>query len=83
MAYEHWFTEKWLVNFTYSEVLVGHTAHQPGDSCAGAKYLGAILSYIPVRNVSVGLDDLSGQRKNLNGQRGDANRLALMAQYHF
>jgi hypothetical protein len=83
VAYEHWFTEKWLVNFTYSEVLVGHTAHQPGESYAGAKYLGATLWYIPVRNVSVGLEYLYGQRKNLNGQRGDANRLALMAQYNF
>lgn len=83
MAYEHWFTEQWLINFTYSQVIAGNTPNQPGDSYAGAKYAGATLWYIPVRNVSIGLEYLYGQRKNLNGQRGDANRLALMAQYNF
>jgi hypothetical protein len=43
----------------------------------------ASLWYIPFRNMSLGLEYLYGQRKNLNGQWGDANRINMLAQYNF
>jgi len=58
------------------------TPPRPGTTYTGAKYLGVNLWYIPVRNVSIGLEYLYGQRKNLNGQRGEANRLQLLFQYN-
>src|SRR5262249_49560805 len=83
VSYEHWFTEKWMSSVTYSQVIVGNTNGQPGTTYTGAKYLGVNLWYMPIRNLSIGTEYLFGQRKNLNDQRGDANRLELMAQYNF
>ncbi len=83
LSYEHWLTEKWLTSVTYSTVIVGNTPGQAGDTYSGGKYLAANIWYIPVRNVSIGCEYLYGQRKNLNGQSGQANRLQLMFQYNF
>jgi hypothetical protein len=82
-SYEHWFTEKWMAQGTYSGTLVGNTDGQPGTTYTGAKYVAASLWYIPFRNMSLGLEYLFGQRKNLNGQWGDANRINMLAQYNF
>jgi hypothetical protein len=82
-SYEHWFSEKWLTNVTYSEVSIGHTDAQPGDTYAGAKYLANSLWWIPVRNMSIGIEYLYGERRNLDGQRGDAHRIQTVFQYNF
>ena len=83
VSYEHWFTEKWLSSVTYSAVQAASNGDQPGTTYSAARYLAVNLWYIPVRNVSIGAEYLYGQRKNLNGQRGDANRFQLMFQYNF
>lgn len=83
VSYEQWFTERWLSNLTYSETLVDSVAGQPGGAYAGAKYLGVSLWYIPVRNLSVGVEYLHGQRENLDEQSGQANRVNALVQYNF
>jgi hypothetical protein len=83
VAYEHWYTEKWLSNFTFSGTIVGSNGDQPGNTYTGAKYLGASLWYIPFRNMSLGVEYLWGERDNLNEQRGNANRVNALAQYNF
>ncbi len=83
ISYEHWFTEKWLSQVTYSGVQVASNQGQPGTTFAGSKYLAATVWYVPVRNVSIGAEYIFGQRKNLNEQRGDASRMQLMFQYNF
>ncbi|HZY84316.1 MAG TPA: hypothetical protein VFE78_05770, partial [Gemmataceae bacterium] len=82
-SYEHWFTEKWLSNLTYSADFVGHNGAQPADTYRGAKYLAASLWYIPIRNMSLGVEYLWGERENLDGERGKANRLNGLVQYNF
>jgi hypothetical protein len=82
-SYEHWFTERWLSNVTYSETLVGNNGDQPGTTYTGAKYLAASLWYVPIRNMSLGLEYLWGERKNLDGDLGRANRINALAQYNF
>jgi hypothetical protein len=83
VSYEHWFTEKWLSNVTYSEDRVVNTPDQPGNTYVGAKYLAASLWYIPIRNMSIGAEYLWGERENLDGQRGRANRINGLLQYNF
>jgi hypothetical protein len=82
-SYEHWYTERWLTNVTYSEDLVGSTPNQPATTYAGAKYLTAGLWYIPFRNMSIGLENVWGERKNIDGERGRANRINGLVQYNF
>jgi hypothetical protein len=83
IAYEQWYTEKWLSNFTYSGTNVGGLGGQPGTTYTGGKYLGASLWYIPVRNLSLGVEYLWGERENLNELRGQANRVNALVQYNF
>jgi hypothetical protein len=83
VSYEHWYTERWLSNLTYSETHVGSTGGQPGSTYVGAKYLGASLWYNPIVNMSLGVEYLYGQRENLNGQRGQDNRINALVQYNF
>jgi hypothetical protein len=82
-SYEHWFDEKWLVNFTYSGVLTGSAPNQPGNTYVGAKYLAVALWFIPVGNLSTGIEYLWGERKDLDGQRGRDNRIDALLQYDF
>jgi hypothetical protein len=83
VSYEHWYTERWLSNFTYSQTYAGSNGDQLGTAYTGAKYLGASLWFVPVRNLSLGAEYLWGERKNLDGERGKANRLNASVQYNF
>jgi hypothetical protein len=83
VSYEQWYTEKWLSNFTYSGTNVANAPGQPGSTYAGAKYLAASLWFIPIRNLSLGAEYLWGERENLDGQRGRANRINGLVQYNF
>jgi len=82
-SYEHWFDEKWLANVTYSGVLTGNAPNQPGNTYVGAKYLAVSLWFIPVGNLSMGIEYLWGEHKVLDGQRGKDNRINAMFQYDF
>jgi hypothetical protein len=82
-SYEHWFTERWLSNVTYSQDYVGSNGIQPPNTYSGAKYLAASLWFIPIRNMSIGAEYVWGDRKNLDGERGEANRINGLFQYNF
>jgi hypothetical protein len=83
VSYEHWYTERWLTNLTYSEDFVGNEPGQPGSTYIGAKYLAASLWFIPIRNMSLGIEYVWGLRENLDQQDGTANRLNGLIQYNF
>jgi hypothetical protein len=82
-SYEHWFCESWLANVTYSGVLAASAPDQPGNTYVGAKYLAVSLWWIPFRNMSIGAEYLWGEREDLNGERGRANRANALVQYNF
>jgi hypothetical protein len=83
VSYEQWYTERWLSNFTYSQTFAGSNGDQPGSSYVGAKYLGVSLWFIPITNMSLGVEYLWGERENLDGERGFANRVNALVQYNF
>jgi hypothetical protein len=83
VAYEQWYTERWLSNFTYAGTLVASNGEQPGRTYVGAKYLAASLWFIPFRNMSLGVEYLWGEREDLNELRGRANRVNALVQYNF
>lgn len=82
-SYEHWFTEKWMTNVTYSEVDVNNNDFQPANTYAGAKYLTTALWFIPARNTSIGVEYVWGEREDLDGMKGKANRVNALFQYNF
>jgi hypothetical protein len=83
VSYEHWFTEQWMVQGTWSETQVASNGTQPGGTYAGAKYVAASLWYIPIPRLSLGVEFLCGERENLDGQRGRAERVNGLVQYNF
>jgi hypothetical protein len=82
-SYEHWFTERWLANVTYSSDIVGFNGAQPGNTYLGAKYLAASLWFIPITRMSLGIEYVWGERKNLDEERARASRLNALFQYNF
>jgi hypothetical protein len=45
--------------------------------------LAVSLWYIPVRNLSTGIEYLYGERRDLDGERAKANRINALVQYNF
>ena len=82
-TYEHWFTEKWLSNLTFSADTARSTPGQPGNTYRGAKYLAASVWWIPIVNMSIGAEYVWGERENLDGQTAQANRINGLFQYNF
>jgi hypothetical protein len=82
-SYEHWFTERWLANVTYSPTQTTSNAGQPGTTYDSAQYLAASLWWIPITRMSIGIEYVWGERENLDGQRGQARRVNALFQYNF
>jgi len=82
-SYEHWFNERWLSNFTYSEVHVDNNVDQPATTYEHGKYLASSLWWIPVPRVSFGIEYMWGHRENLDGEHAQAQRLHGLFQYNF
>jgi hypothetical protein len=82
-SYEHWFTDRWLTNITYSSVYVKNDDGQPGTTYTSAQYLAASLWFIPIRNMSIGAEYVWGERENLDGRGGRANRVNALFQFNF
>ncbi len=83
VSYEHWYSENWLSNFTYGNVIVDNNAGQLGTTYDETKYSAASLWWIPLPRMSFGIEFLWGQRQNLNGEDADAKRLGGLFQYNF
>jgi hypothetical protein len=82
-SYEHWYSEKWLSNFTYSEAFVDNNAGQPPTTYGKGRYFAASLWWIPITRMSFGIEYMRGQRENLDGQNAETDRLHGLFQYNF
>lgn len=82
-SYEHWYTESWLSNFTYSQARADSDADQPGTTYERGQYVAASLWWIPLRRMSLGFEYLWGRRENIDGQAAETNRLNGLFQYNF
>jgi DcaP outer membrane protein len=83
LSYEHWYTDHWLTNVTYSADYVSHTDAQSGATYAGARYLAVSLWWVPIANMSIGVEYLWGLRKNVDGETANADRIQSVFQYNF
>lgn len=82
-SYEHWFNEHWLTNFTYANVDVDNNPGLPGSTYDSAEYIAVSLWWVPLPRLSFGFEVLSGERENLDGDVGEADRINALAQYNF
>lgn len=82
-SYEHWYSGEWLSNFTYSEVKADSNADQPLSTYDTGRYLAASLWWIPVPRMSIGIEYITGERENIDGDDGRADRVHGLFQYNF
>lgn len=82
-SYEHWYNQRFLSNFTYGNIAVDNSIDQPGQTYNGSQYAAASLWWIPVPRMSFAVEYLWGERENLDGQVGRAQRLHSAFQYNF
>jgi hypothetical protein len=82
-SYEHWFNDHWLANFTYANLEVENNPNQPGGTYDSARYQAASLWWIPVPRLAFAVEYIWGDRENLDGQVGRAERVHGLAQYNF
>ncbi len=83
VCYEHWWTEKWLSNFCYSETFTALPPALPGDTYRGGKYAAVNVIWLPVQRLGIGLEYLYGERENKDGEAGFAHRFQFGVQYSF
>jgi hypothetical protein len=82
-SYEHWFNDKWLANFTYASIEVDSNINQPATTYDSATYQAASLWWIPVPRMAFAVEYIWGDRENINGDVGRADRVHGLAQYNF
>jgi hypothetical protein len=83
IAYEHWWSLRWISNFTYGEADLDLTDTLPDNTYDSATYYTANLIWLPVERMGVGMEVLYGTRQNKDGQEGEATRIQMAFQYKF
>ncbi|SFI04968.1 DcaP family trimeric outer membrane transporter [Planctomicrobium piriforme] len=83
VAYEQWWSQKLLSNFTYGQNRTDLPGALPANTYQAANYLSANLIWLPFERMGVGIETLYGERQNKDGQSGQACRIQIGAQYKF
>jgi hypothetical protein len=83
VAYEQWWTNKWISNFTFSMDDTDLTGTLPATTYKSAQYITGNLIWLPLPRMGVGLEYLYGYRKNHDGTIGDNHRIQAGFQYKF
>ncbi len=78
----HDWNSKLSSNFTFAESHFQNTPGQPLTDVNNLTYLAANVIWTPLERFEVGVEYLYGQRKNINGQSGPANRLQFAVFYY-
>lgn len=76
-------TKQLTSSLGYSQVEVDNTNFQTGDTFKRARYASANLLWSPIPRVLTGAEVLWGDRKNLNGDKGEAVRLQFSFKVSF
>ncbi len=77
IGWTHEWNDRWSSNFTYSENRIDNTPLQAGDDLHENTYFAINLLWSPVERVYGGVEYLFGTREDIDGDRGEANRLQM------
>ncbi len=83
IAYEQWWTDKLVSNFTYGQARVDSTELMPADTYKLADYATANLIWLPVERLGLGIEVIYGSRENKDGAKGKDVRIQTGVQYRF
>jgi len=77
IGWTHEWDQRWTSNFTYSENRIDNRPFQPADDLRENTYFALNLIWNPAERVYCGVEYLFGTRENVDGSRGEANRLQM------
>lgn len=83
VGYHRWWTTRLRSQFVYGVEDVDNLDIQSGDSYDRAVYVLANLFWRAFNRMDIGLEYNWGQRRNFNGQEGEANRILLGLNFGF
>ena len=75
VGWTHEWNDRWSSNFTYSVNRIDTASFQAGGDLRENSYLAVNLIWTPVERIYCGVEYLFGTRENVDGGRGEANRL--------
>lgn len=78
----HDWNSKLSSNFTFAESHFRNTSGQPSTDVKNLTYLATNVIWTPLERFEVGIEYLYGQRGNISGQSGVANRLQFAVFYY-
>ncbi len=80
---QHYWTDKLSTLVVYNYGNVENTDGQPGSSIKATSYFAANVVYNIMKGTFIGVEYLKGNREDLSGDEGTANRLQFSARYSF
>ena len=83
VAYEHWWTDNLISNFSYGQARLELPNTMPDDTYQAADYFTANLIWLPFTRFGVGVEFMYGSRENKDGAKGNNCRIQTGAQYRF
>lgn len=84
LSWQHWWGLNELrSNFTFGWVNVDNPSFAEDDAYKQTLRLSTNLIWSPIPRIDLGGEYLWGQRKNEDGEEGDATQLQIMAKYRF
>ena len=82
-ALQHWWSDSWRSNAVFGWLKVDNKSGQTDTSLERTLYSALNLVWSPVKQMDLGGEVLWGQRKNKNGDDGDATRIQFSTKYSF
>ena len=83
IGYEHWWARSWTSTFSYGQMDISGSGALPGTSPIGTRSVMGNLMWLPMPNMWVGMEFQWGERKDVNGQNGEAQRIMWGIHYAY
>lgn len=85
VSWQHWWGagSKFRSNFTIGAVGIDNPDIADGEAYKSTLRFSSNIFWAPIRRVDLGAEYLWGERKNEDGQTGDATQIQLAARYRF
>lgn len=80
---EYDFSKNFFVSGSYSQARLYDCKHMGADTYDYGQYLAFNAYYTVLNDLRLGIEYLHGNRKNIGGESGKANRVEAMIQYNF
>ena len=81
--YDHWWSKQWSSSIGFSQNIQQNSPGQLDDAQHQGYYASANLLWYPMQNVTLGVEGLWGERVNINGAKGQDERVQFSARVKF